>query len=213
MSVTTVTDEVELKRDCVFVMTRSAILTVKQRRLIVRQTGSRRERKPIDIFFSSLATDVGELAAGVVLSGGDSDGTLGIKAIKERGGLTFAQVGDGFGPGHPDMPESAIAAGFVDFAIPVEEMGEKLVQFARGGLDFETLLEASQDDAEQRSIREAMPEIFSLLHNQIGHDFSGYKINTFMRRVARRMHVTQHTSIRLSRAAAAGAEGGARSVP
>jgi two-component system, chemotaxis family, CheB/CheR fusion protein len=195
ISVTTVTDMVELKRDCVFVMSSSAILTVKQRRLIVRQTGSRRERKPIDIFFSSLATDVGELAAGVVLSGGDSDGTLGIKAIKERGGLTFAQVGDGFGPGHPDMPESAIAAGFVDFAIPVEEMGEKLVQFARGGLDFETLLEASQDDAEQRSIREAMPEMFSLLRNQIGHDFSGYKINTFMRRVARRMHVTQHTSI------------------
>ena len=195
MSVTTVSDETELKPDCVFVLTNSAILTVKQRRLIVRQNGSRRERKPIDIFFSSLAADVGELAVGVVLSGGDGDGTLGIKAIKERGGLTFAQVGDGFGPGHPDMPDSAIATGFVDFAIPVAEMGEKLVQFARGGLDMDALLETSQDNAETQSIREAMPEIYTLLRNQIGHDFSGYKINTFMRRVMRRMQVTQHTTI------------------
>jgi two-component system, chemotaxis family, CheB/CheR fusion protein len=195
MPVTTVTDEIELKRNSVFVLTSSAILTVKRRRLIVRHSASRRERKPIDIFFSSLAADVGELAVGVVLSGGDSDGTLGIKAIKERGGLTFAQAGDGFGPGHRDMPDSAIAAGFVDFAIPVDEMGEKLVQFARGGLDFESLLESSQGDVERQGIRRAMPEIYGLLRNQIGHDFSGYKINTFMRRVVRRMQVTQLTSI------------------
>jgi len=140
MSVTTVSDEIELKPDCIFVLTNSAILTVKQRRLFVRHNANRRERKPIDIFFSSLAADVGELAAGIVLSGGDGDGTLGIKAIKERGGLTFAQTGDGFGPGHPDMPDSAIATGFVDFAIPADEMGEKLVQFARGGLYMENLL-------------------------------------------------------------------------
>jgi two-component system CheB/CheR fusion protein len=91
------------------------------------------------------------------------------------------------------MPDSAIATGFVDFAIPVAEMGEKLVQFARGRLDMDALLETSQDNAETQSIREAMPEVYSLLRNQIGHDFSGYKINTFMRRVMRRMQVTQHT--------------------
>jgi two-component system, chemotaxis family, CheB/CheR fusion protein len=195
MPVTTVSDEAELKPDCVYVLTSSAILTVKQRRLIVRQSGSRHERKPIDIFFSSLAADVGEMAAGVVLSGGDGDGTLGIKAIKERGGLTFAQVGDGFGPGHRDMPDSAIAAGFVDFAIPVERMGEMLVRFARGGLFKRDLLEMSQHNAEEQSVREAMPEIYGLLRNQIGHDFSGYKTKTFLRRVVRRMQVTQHTTI------------------
>jgi two-component system, chemotaxis family, CheB/CheR fusion protein len=193
MSVTTVSDEAELKPDCVFVLTNSAILTVKQRRLLVRQSAGGRERKPIDIFFSSLAADVGEMAAGIVLSGGDGDGTLGIKAIKERGGLTFAQTGDGFGPGHPDMPDSAIATGFVDFAIPVNEMGEKLVQFARGGL-YENLLDASRDNAELR-ISEALPEIYGLLRSQIGHDFTGYKVNTFMRRVMRRMQVTQHATI------------------
>ena len=195
MSVTTVSDETELKPDCVFVLTNSAVLTVKQRRLIVRQSASRRERKPIDIFFSSLAADVGEMAAGIVLSGGDGDGTLGIKAIKQRGGLTFAQTGDGFGPGHPDMPDSAIATGFVDFAIPVHEMGEKLVQFAQGGLYMDNLLDTSRDNAEKQRISEAIPEIYGLLRNQIGHDFSGYKVNTFIRRVIRRMQITQHTTI------------------
>ena len=67
-----------------------------------------------------------------MLSGGDGDGTLGIKAIKERGGLTLAQVADGHGPSHPSMPDSAIAAGFVDFALPADEMGARLVEFARG---------------------------------------------------------------------------------
>src|SRR5260221_614535 len=86
MSVTTVTDDIEVKPNCVFVLTSNAILTMEQRRLLVRKAAMR-ERKPIDIFFSSLAIDAGEMAAGVVLSGGDGDGTLGIKAIKERGGL------------------------------------------------------------------------------------------------------------------------------
>jgi two-component system CheB/CheR fusion protein len=194
MPVMTVSDDIELKPDCVFVLSSSAILTIEGRQLIVRKNNSRRERKPIDIFFSSLAVDVGELAAGVVLSGGDGDGTLGIKAIKERGGLTLAQVADGFGPGHADMPESAIAAGFVDFAIPVGKMGEKLVEFARGSLLIEGILVRSQQDTEEQGIHDAIPEIFGILRNQIGHDFSGYKTKTFMRRVLRRMQVTQHTT-------------------
>jgi two-component system CheB/CheR fusion protein len=194
MSVTTVSDDVELKSDCVFVLTSSAALTIEQGRLLVRRNANRHERKPIDIFFSSLAIDAGEMAAGVVLSGGDGDGALGIKAIKERGGLTLAQVADGFGPGHSDMPESAIATGLVDFAIPVGQMGEKLIEFARGGPLIDSMIEKSQR-AEENGSHAVMPEIYGILRNQIGHDFSGYKSKTFMRRVLRRMHVTQHATI------------------
>jgi two-component system, chemotaxis family, CheB/CheR fusion protein len=194
MSVKTVTDNIEVKPNCVFVLTSSAILTMEQRRLIVRRA-RRRERKPIDIFFSSLAIDAGEMAAGVVLSGGDGDGTLGIKAIKERGGITLAQAADGFGPSHPDMPESAIATGFVDFAIPVEEMGRKLVEFGHGNLLIERMIDQSRQDPEEQGIPAAMPDIYALLRNQIGHDFSGYKAKTFMRRVLRRMQVTQHATV------------------
>ncbi|TYM00141.1 chemotaxis protein CheR [Bradyrhizobium rifense] len=195
MSVTTITDDVEVKPNCVFVLTSSAILTIEHKRLQVQKNAGRRERKPIDIFFSSLAIDVGEMAAGVVLSGGDGDGTLGIKAIKERGGITLAQVADSFGPNHPDMPESAIATGFVDFAIPVEKMGEKLVEFGHGNLLIERMIDQSHRASDEQSIHTAMPEIYAILRNQIGHDFSGYKVKTFMRRVLRRMQIRQHATI------------------
>jgi hypothetical protein len=110
-------------------------------------------------FFSALATDQGEFAAGVVLSGGDGDGTLGIKAIKERGGLTLAQVTDGHGPHHPEMPDSAIATGFVDFALPVEEMGAKLVAFARSARLIDRIASGAAEEAQ--SLEEARPEIYS----------------------------------------------------
>ncbi len=183
-------DGMEVEKDQVYVLPADAVLGIEKRRLQVRKSKGYRERKPIDIFFSALAVDRGDLAYGVILSGGDGDGTLGIKAIKERGGLTFAQIKDGFGPQHPDMPDSAISTGLIDFAIPVQDMGAKLVEFARN-LDA---LDGAADQPEgtpARSIREAVPEICSFLRNQIGHDFSGYKTKTFTRRVARRMQVTQ----------------------
>ena len=123
-------DGMAVEADCVYVMPADAVLSIERRRLLIRRASvSRRERNPIDIFFSALAADLGELAAGVVLSGGDGDGTLGVKAIKERGGLTLAQVADGHGPQHPEMPDSAIALGLVDFAVPANAMGGKLAEY------------------------------------------------------------------------------------
>jgi two-component system, chemotaxis family, CheB/CheR fusion protein len=183
-------DNVLVELNNIYVLPADATLSIENRRLLIGRNTSRRERHPIDVFFSSLANDVGELAAGIVLSGGDSDGTLGIKAIKEHGGLTFAQVGDGFGPRHPDMPNAAIATGLVDFAIPVEEMGQRLIDFARGVAVLENIT-ASIPFAEDQTIDQAMPEIYGILRTQIGHDFSGYKTKTFMRRVQRRMQVIQ----------------------
>jgi two-component system CheB/CheR fusion protein len=115
------------------------------------RSGTARERKPIDIFFASLAVDLGELSAGVVLSGGDGDGTLGIKAIKERGGLTLAQVADGFGPKHPSMPDSAISTGLVDFAIPADMMGAKLVEFVRAATFRDGILAGAAAEGPARS--------------------------------------------------------------
>jgi two-component system CheB/CheR fusion protein len=186
LTVAVAADGVEVRPDSVYVLPADAIISIEQGRLQVRKSdSSRRERKPIDILFSSLAIDHGEYAACVVLSGGDGDGTLGTKAIKERGGLTLAQVADGHGPRHPSMPDSAISTGLVDFAIPVDEMGEKLVEFAR-------LLAATDDGEGSEAERsQARQEICAILRNHVGHDFSGYKSKTFLRRVQRRMQVTQ----------------------
>ena len=141
----------EVQPNEVYVMPANTVLGIENGRLqLRRQAAGRSERKPIDVFFSALARDQGELAAGIVLSGGDGDGTLGIKAIKAQGGLTLAQVADGFGPSHRDMPDSAVATGLVDFAVPVEQMGVKLVEFAHGPRQLATLDWTSQRNASIR---------------------------------------------------------------
>jgi two-component system CheB/CheR fusion protein len=180
-------DNQRVEPDHVYVLPADAILGIEGGRLrITRPKAGRRTRKPIDVFFSALATDQGERAAGVVLSGGDGDGTLGVKAVKERGGLTLAQAADGHGPAHPDMPESAIASGLVDLALPAGEMGERLAEFARGLQVLDGMAAAPGPASE-----EARGEICAILRNQVGHDFSGYKPKTFFRRVGRRMGVAR----------------------
>lgn len=186
---------IEVAPNTVYVIPADVVLGLENRRLQVRkQNPGLRERKPIDVFFSELAQDQGELAIGIVLSGGDGDGTLGLKAIKERDGLTLAQVADGFGPGHPDMPDSAIASGFVDFAIPVGEMGAKLVGFARSAQLADSLATEPGEKLAEQSLAQVKSEIYTLLRHRIGHDFSGYKTQTFLRRVQRRMQITQLSS-------------------
>ncbi|MFB6452805.1 CheR family methyltransferase [Bradyrhizobium tunisiense] len=192
MPVHVAADAMQVRNNNVYVMPAKAILGIKNRRLTLRQSSSYRQHKPIDVFMSTLAVDIGELAGGIVLSGGDADGTLGVKAIKERGGITFAQVGDGFGPQHPDMPDAAISSGLIDFAIPVEDMGAKLLEFVRGNDLFEQITDDGSDDP---AIGQSLPEIYAILRNQIGHDFSGYKTKTFIRRVQRRIQVTQLATI------------------
>jgi two-component system CheB/CheR fusion protein len=185
LNVVVAEDGVEIRPNSVYVLPADAIISVAAGRLALRKSdSSRRERKPIDILFSSLAIEHGDYAASVVLSGGDGDGTLGTKAIKERGGLTMAQVADGHGPRHPSMPESAISAGFVDFALPANDMGAKLAEFA-------VMLAESEAGDQADSHAETRAEICKILHDQVGHDFSGYKARTFFRRVQRRMQVTQ----------------------
>ena len=162
-----------------------------------------RETTPIDIFFNSLATALGESAIGVVLSGTGSDGALGLKAIKERGGLTLAQgtiagttgggttgagtpgAGtQGTEPMHAGMPDSAVATGAVDLVVPVEAMPGHIVavQQARSAAHGQADLPEAERD-------QARLQICAALHRQVGHDFSQYKEKTFLRRVQRRMHV------------------------
>ena len=192
MPVHTIADGTVVTNDSVYLLPTDAVLTIRDRTLHVQaQSTLQRERRPIDVFFAALAADIGELSAGVVLSGGDSDGTLGIKAIKEAGGLTLAQAGDGFGPHHPDMPASAIATGLVDFAVPAEAMGARLAAFARGAYAIGELSAGTGDAAETTALEAAREAICTVLRNQVGHDFSGYKIKTFLRRVQRRMQVLQ----------------------
>lgn len=180
-----------VEADTVYVMPERVFLLMKDGRLqLTERTQGSREHKPIDIFFSSLAEDQKENAAAIVLSGGDGDGTLGVKVIKEMGGVTFAQVADGNPLLNPEMPQSAIATGFVDFALPAAQMAEKLLEIHDGRATPDALV-ISADADHKAEPSEVQAAISRILLQQTGHDFSGYKSKTFFRRVARRMQVRQ----------------------
>lgn len=186
-------DRMEVEPDHVYVMPPDAILGMHDGHLTLTRLAEIRERKPVDIFLSALALDQNEYAVSIILSGGDGDGTLGTKAIKERGGLTFAQAHEGTTPAHPSMPEAAISAGYVDLALPASEMGAKLAAYARR-LAHPVIVQGETLPASVRPLDTEIPrlqidEICALLRAQVGHDFSGYKTQTFQRRIRRRMHV------------------------
>src|SRR5262249_55642315 len=178
-----------VQRDHIYVTPADAVLDIKDGHLRVRAIADGRERTPIDSFFAALAEDQAECAVGIVLSGAGSDGTLGIKAIKEHGGLTLAQATDHSGPRHASMPASAIASGLVDLAVPVEAMPEKLIAYVR---NFDILDKEVDNDEQAETIRKA---ICAALLEQTGHDFAGYKTRTFYRRIERRMQVLQIVSL------------------
>src|SRR5262245_47369122 len=197
MSVKTALDGAALNPNELHVCPPDHIMTMVDGKLRLQIRADEAQRKPIDVFLSSLAEEHGEASIGILLSGGGSDGTLGIKAIKERGGLTLAQGGDGAGPLQPGMPDTAIAAGVVDLVLPVEDMAVRLADYARNFGSIEALIEdehRKQDEAKTKS--EGYQAIYSILHKQIGHDFSGYKEKSFQRRVRHRMQVLQVASLK-----------------
>jgi len=140
---------------------------------------------PIDHFFRSLADDCQEQAVGIILSGTASDGSAGIKAIKEHGGMVMVQQPDN--AQYPGMPQSAINTGLVDVILPVEELPASLLKYVR-----HPLLKKRSTDADQQSIfQDNIRKIFHFIRSKTGHDFSQYKQNTIRRRVERRMAIHQ----------------------
>ena len=175
-------DGMAVEPDAVYVVPPNAIMTIRDAVLNLRLPSAPvRETTPIDIFFSSLAEDQGTRAIGIVLSGTGSDGTLGLKAIRDAGGTTLAQGVDGSAPQYDGMPNTAVAAGSVDLAVPVEKMPAVLL----------TLIAREPDKAPEQPVLDAIAavrlDICTLLHRQVGHDFSHYKQPTFLRRVHRRI--------------------------
>ena len=139
----------------------------------------------IDYFFRSLALDQGERAIGIILSGTGTDGTLGLKAIKSELGMTMVQDPDS--AKYNGMPRSAVQTSMVDYVLPVEEMPEHLIKYAKLAVHR---VEPGMTPVEGE-IPEALPKIFILLRAHTGHDFSLYKKNTLYRRIERRMGIHQ----------------------
>ena len=137
---------------------------------------------PIDLFFTSLAEVHQSHSIGVVLSGTGSDGTKGLKAIKEHGGITFAQ--DQESALYDGMPNSAVLAGVVDFILPPEQISQKLLEITRIIADKgNTALDENIPVSDEAIYR----QIIALLRLRKGTDFTYYKQSTIRRRILRRM--------------------------
>jgi two-component system, chemotaxis family, CheB/CheR fusion protein len=135
-------------------------------------------RLPIDYFFCSLALHQGFRCAGILFSGKDADGTLGLSEIKAAGGRTIVQ--DPAEAQAPDMPKSAIAAGVVDLVLPFTVIADALISWA--GLIVKNTIPPD----EAASLR----GVLALLRLRAGHDFRCYKHGTLLRRIERRKTIT-----------------------
>lgn len=145
---------------------------------------------PIDIFFRSLAKDKGSKSIGIVLSGTGSDGTMGIKAIKEAGGMVMVQ--EESTARFDGMPRSAIATGLVDFILPPSKMPEALEHFIKHPM--------MRNNAENSNILtqniDEISKIALILRDHTGVDFSYYKENTIVRRLERRISINRMDSLK-----------------
>jgi len=139
---------------------------------------------PADAFFTSLAVDRGYKAIAVVLSGADGDGSLGLRAIKAVGGMTYAQC-EGTAQ-FDSMPNTAVATGNVDFVMPPRKIAEELANYSRSQF-FNRRLPLTKAE-ESPGDRDALATILALLKSTAGGvDFSQYKPATVNRRIQRRM--------------------------
>jgi two-component system, chemotaxis family, CheB/CheR fusion protein len=181
MKVVQATDRAPVQADRVYTIPPNKFISIEDSVLHLSEPIKRGGLKlPIDFFFRSLAHDRGADAIAVLLSGGGSDGTLGIREIRGAGGLVIVQNPET--AQFDSMIESAIATGLVDFVLPVQEMPAKLLQYVR---------QVPQRDGAPQTISDGIDAILELLVNETKNDFRCYRKTTVQRRIERRMGVNR----------------------
>ena len=185
MKVVQVKDRTLVRPDTVYVIPPNKDMSILHGVLHLLEPASPRGlRLPIDFFLRSLAQDQQERSVGVILSGMGSDGTLGLRAIKEKGGLVLVQ--DPATAKFDGMPRSAIDAGLADIVAPVNDLAARILAY----LERAPLAHASEEALTDKT-QSALEKAIILLRTRTGHDFSFYKKNTFYRRMERRMGIHQ----------------------
>jgi len=185
MPVLQVENPVPLQPDHVYVIPPDRRLHITNDEIAIAEFDEPRGRRaPIDLFFRSLAEQHGDGCA-VILTGAGSDGGVGVRAVKESGGIILVQ--DPTEAEFPSMPRAAIATGIADFILPVREIAQRLTELVR-----------EKSNGAPSDLRGLNPDLLRriLAHVRVrtGHDFSKYKRATILRRIARRMQVTRSDS-------------------
>ena len=187
--VTQVRDRVRVERNHVYVVPPNQSLSMVDGHLgVSHMTGVEERRAPVDIFFRRLAEARRSHAACVVLSGTGANGSMGLKRVKELGGICFVQ--DPNEAEYSDMPRNSIATALVDHVLPVAAIPARLMAYGNSLASLTMGVEepeAERPEADEQALR----DLFSQLRIRTGHDFSNYKRATVLRRVHRRMGVHQ----------------------
>jgi two-component system CheB/CheR fusion protein len=185
MPVLQVGDPVPLQPDHVYVIPPDRRLHITDDEVATAEFDEPRgKRAPIDLFFRSLAEHHGDGCA-VILTGAGSDGAVGVRVVKESGGIIFVQ--DPNEAEFPSMPRAAISTGVADFILPIDGIAQRLSELVREKSNSGPAgLEGLNPDLLRR--------ILAHVRVRTGHDFSKYKRATILRRIARRMQVTRSDS-------------------
>ena len=189
-----ISDDIKVQPDHIYIIPSNKMLVANDGVLLLspRSTNKNEINLPIDLFFKSLAEVHQSYSIGVVLSGTGSDGTKGLKAIKDFGGITFAQ--DMESAEYDGMPHSAMQAGVVDFDLPPELIPQKLLELAKithGNGTF-----AGKEDSDITSLPQQYDDVFrqilAVLRLRKGTDFTYYKQTTIRRRILRRVALNKN---------------------
>ncbi len=182
MTVQQATDGTLIEREHIYIIPPGTYLAVGNGALQLTPPQARHgQRLPFDFLLHSLAAEYGSRAICVILSGTGADGSLGLKAVKEKCGLVIAQEPDD--AAFDGMPRSAITTGAVDLVLPVAKIPEALIKYDRRM----TLMRARNGLHEQDAAQPWLSEIIELLRTKTVHDFRRYKPGTLQRRIERRM--------------------------
>jgi two-component system CheB/CheR fusion protein len=185
MPVAQVRDRTRVKPDCVYIIPANKDMSILHGVLhLLAPAEPRGLRLPIDFFLRSLAQDRQEQSIGVILSGMGSDGTLGLRAIKEKAGVVLVQ--EPATAKFDAMPRSAIDAGLADITAPADELPAKILSF----LNRVPLIPQPETGIEDKA-QNVLEKVIILLRAHTGHDFSLYKKTTLYRRIERRMGIHQ----------------------
>jgi two-component system CheB/CheR fusion protein len=186
MPVTQVTDGTPIEVNSVYVIPPNANMIMEDGALrLLPRDAQRGPPMPVDHFLLSLAKERGGRAIGVILSGTGTDGTLGLKAVKAEGGVTFAQD---HSARYDGMPRSAVVAGCVDFVLPPEGIAANLVRIGQhpyingGAAAGQEAARPAGDESE-----ETLHKLLTQVRQLTGVDFGLYKRGTVLRRIQRRM--------------------------
>ncbi len=164
-------------------------MTIKEQTLYLHERGtSKMPSFTIDIFFRSLADEMKEKAICIVLSGTGSDGTRGLKAIKEVGGLVMVQ--DAETAKFDGMPKNAIATGLVDYILPAFKMPAELIHYIEYPGNQPNNLTVATNDSD-----DAFAQVMNIIRETTNIDFSFYKRDTITRRIQRRMNVNKFNDL------------------